>query len=48
MQDLLSQLIAKMGVRDANLKKLGIEELLKDQGVRVESVEQFDEEVKPT
>lgn len=44
MQDLLSQLIEKMGVRDTNLRKLGVEEMLKDAGVRVESVEEFDED----
>ena len=44
MQDLVSQLIAKMGVRDAHLQKLGIEEMIKDSGVRVESVEEFDQD----
>ena len=44
MQDLVSQLIAKLGVRDAHLKKLGIEEMIKDSGVRVESVEDFDQD----
>jgi hypothetical protein len=44
MQDFLSVLIEKMGVRDAHLKKLGIEEMIKDTGVRVESVEEFDED----
>jgi ATP-dependent protease HslVU (ClpYQ) ATPase subunit len=44
MQDLLSQLIEKMGIRDTHLKKLGVEEMLKDTGVRVESVEEFDED----
>jgi hypothetical protein len=47
MQDLISQLIAKMGVRDENLRRLGVEEMLKDfnaKGVTVESVERFDED----
>lgn len=29
LQNLLSQLIMKMGIRDDNLKKLGVEEMLK-------------------
>lgn len=48
MQDLISQLIEKMGVRDAHLQKLGVQEMLKDKGVRVESVESFDEDTTPT
>lgn len=48
MQDLLSQLIGKMGVRDGNLRKLGVEEMLKDKGVRVESVSEFDEDTTAT
>jgi hypothetical protein len=48
MQDFMVQLIEKMGVRDANLRKLGVEEMLKDTGVRVESVEEFDEDKTPT
>jgi hypothetical protein len=48
MQDLLSTLVQKMGVRDEQLRKLGIEEMIKDKGVRVESVEEFDEDTKPT
>lgn len=48
MQDLVKTLIDKMGVRDANLKKLGVEEMLKDTGVRVESVEEFDADLNPT
>lgn len=50
MQDLLGELVGKMGIRDANLKKLGVEEMLKTKmsGVTVESVEEFDEQVKPT
>ena len=46
-QDLLSQLIVKMGVRDDTLKKLGVEEMIKNMqdqksGNLVESVEEFD------
>lgn len=41
-------LIEKMGIRDVNLKKLGVEEMLKSTGVQVESVEQFDEDATPT
>lgn len=48
MQDLVSQLIGKMGVRDGHLKKLGIEEMLKDSGVRVESVDEFDADTTAT
>lgn len=47
MQDLISQLITKMGVRDEHLRRLGVEEMLKDfnaKGVTVESVESFDED----
>jgi len=55
MQELLQVLINKMGVRDDNLRKLGVEEMLKnfdaqrkDKGVTVESVEKFDEDTDPT
>jgi superfamily I DNA and/or RNA helicase len=41
--DLISQLMLKMNIRDANLKKLGVEEMMKSKGVSVESVESFDE-----
>ena len=47
LQDLLSELNAKMGVRDANLRKLGIEEMIKEansKGVSVDSVAEFDED----
>lgn len=46
--DLVQQLIEKMGIRDAHLRSLGVEEMLKDKGVRVESVESFDEDTEPT
>lgn len=48
MQDLMQDVIRKLGVRDEHLKRLGVEEMLKDTGVRVESVEEFDEDKKPT
>jgi hypothetical protein len=55
MQELVNTLIDKMGIRDERLKKLGVEEMLKnldekrgDKGVSVESVEQFDEDTTPT
>src|SRR5215475_3380075 len=48
MQDMLQNLIDMMGVRDARLRQLGVEEMLKnfdaqrsDKGVTVESVEEF-------
>lgn len=48
MQDLLQEILQKLGIRDAHLRKLGVEEMLKDQGVRVESVEEFDADNTPT
>lgn len=54
MQDLIKQLIEKMGVRDANLNKLGVQEMLKNMqnqskpGALVESVEDFDQQIKST
>src|SRR5262245_45233822 len=51
MQDMLANLIDMMGIRDANLKKLGVEEMIKDKlhrGVTVESVEEFDSDTTPS
>jgi hypothetical protein len=44
IQELMQTLINKLGARDMVLTKLGVEEMIKDTGVRVESVEQFDED----
>jgi hypothetical protein len=49
MQDMLKNLIDMMGVRDTNLRKLGVEEMLKDaKGVSVESVDDFDSDTTPS
>jgi len=49
MQDMVQNLIDMMGVRDANLRKLGVEEMIKkDRGVTVESVEEFDQDTTPS
>ena len=52
---MLQNLIDMMGVRDARLRQLGVEEMLKnfdaqrsDKGVTVESVEEFDEDTRRT
>lgn len=49
--DMLTHLTQLMGIRDANLKKLGVEEMLKDYhsktGSAVESVESFDADTAP-
>lgn len=46
MQDLLSQLIVKWGVRDKNLEKLGVKEMMQNmtdaKSGMVSSVEEFD------
>jgi hypothetical protein len=49
MQDMLKNIIEMMGIRDQNLRRLGVEEMLKDaKGVTVESVSEFDSDAIPT
>jgi hypothetical protein len=49
MQDLLLELIKRMGIRDDNLKKLGVEEMIKGNlGAEVKAVDTSDDDPDDT